>query len=512
MERRDGGGAGAGDEDGRKLVVDRRAEDPSYRRAAPATSPARSYLGASSEAGGAGVRGPLHLKRCDDRCVSWVSASVTRKARRPYLARSAGTSNADVARPPDVVKSAPPPALGGQGAEPMKTAVLPPPDVARSAPPPALGGMAPAALTQGIDAPGVAPLSPGGTVVLVAPGQGGVVERRPRPASDTTVPLATPPLPDVAPPLGRTQWCSEPADPRVCRFGSHSDPGPTAAEADKGNQDFAFHLELRAPDSATWVLTGVADGVSQATWSARGARHAAGAFIEAFAELSARPDFPKGEGGLSGEAWSRALAQIFHRIVFGRLERDRDQLLAERHVDPTWTRELFEQTFWTGTDTVRETKKWFQSTLLATALGPHGGFALFLGDGYARVDRRMPSGAWESSPGLDPTRPVSFGLTEQEVFSGIERIGQKGAVELGVLVTTDGVSKSSEQGLARAMEGLGGVPGAASRPPLERFAPATSAECATFLRTLAALPAGLADVDNMSVAFASRALVAPGGS
>lgn len=315
---------------------------------------------------------------------------------------------------------------------------------------------------------------------------------------------------EVTVPLGRAEWSSEPSEPALRRFGSCSDAGPPAAAVDKGNQDFAFHLELSGPDGATWILVGVADGVSQATWSARGARHAAGAFIEVFAELSGHADFPRGEAGLLGEEWPRTLARLFHGRVHERLERDKEHLLRERHVDPTWTKELFERTFWTGDGAARELGKWFQTTLLAAALGPHGGFALLLGDGFVRVDRRMKDGTWQSSPGLDPTRPISFALTEQDVFGGIERIGQRGATELGLLVTTDGVSKSSAEGLSRAMEGLGGLPGAESRPPLERFAPASSAECAAFLRALSSLPAGMVDVDNMSVAFVARALDAEG--
>ncbi len=330
------------------------------------------------------------------------------------------------------------------------------------------------------------------------------------PAAERTSSESAAPGPDVPPPLGRVAWCSEPPAPGLRRFGSASDPGPATAESDKGNQDFAFHLELEAPGPATWVLVGVADGVSQATWAARGARHASAAFLEAFVDLSAHPDFPRDEAALASEAWSRTLARSFHRRVIERMESDRDMLLAERRVDPTWAPELYEKTFLDGPGAARELVKWFQTTLLAAALGPRGGFALFLGDGFARVDRRMRDGAWQSSPGLDPTRPVSFGLTETEVFAGIERLSQKGAVEMGVLVTTDGVSKSSAEGKSRAMDGLGHLPGAAaSSEPLDRFAPTSSVECARFLRALASLPPELADVDNMSVAFASRTLDAP---
>lgn len=331
-----------------------------------------------------------------------------------------------------------------------------------------------------------------------------------RSAEETRGPVAAPASgdpPDVPHPGGRSGWCSEPREPERRRFGSATDPGPATAASEKGNQDFAFHLEIEVPGSATWVLVGVADGVSQATWSARGARHASAAFVEAFMDLSAHPDFPRDEASLGREEWSRVLAGSFHRRVIERMERDRDALLAERRVDPTWAPELFARTFWDGANAARELAKWFQSTLLAVAIGPHGGFALFLGDGFARVDRRTRDGAWQSSPGLDPTRPVSFGLKEHEVFAGLERLPQRGAVEMGVLVTTDGVSKSSAEGKSRAMEGMGCLPVVPDPDePLTRFAPASSEQCALFLRALAAMPPPLADVDNMSVAFVTRLL------
>lgn len=314
---------------------------------------------------------------------------------------------------------------------------------------------------------------------------------------------------DVAVPLGRIAWCSEPVAPEARRFGSHSDPGPATAESDKGNQDFAFHLELDAAEGVTWVLAGVADGVSQATWAARGARHAAGAFIEAFADLAAHVDFPRDEIRLAGDAWAQTFARLFHERVMGRLTRDREALLAERRVDATWSPELFGRVFWTGPDVEKERGKWFQSTLLAAALGPDGGFALFLGDGFARIDRRGASGAWQSSSTVPSSPPVSFGLTRQLVFNNVMRLAARGAAEMGVMVTTDGVSKSSGEGLTRAMEGLGRLPGSAPGAPLETFAPASSLECRTFLRRLATLGGDLADIDNMSVAFASRTLEAP---
>jgi hypothetical protein len=443
---------------------------------------------------GSAARPALVVRRCDDRVVRYLSSGDLAHVNRAIEEATVRAERTTLPDLEDGPSSGPP--APGPGAEPAKQGEAPIDSVAR-------------AKADG-QSPEVAPLAPPPDLAPPAPDLAPPALVPPD-ALRTTPESPTPKLQDVPPPLGRVAWCSEPACPGLRRFGSASDAGPATAESDKGNQDFAFHLEIEAPGPATWVLVGVADGVSQATWAARGARHASAAFLEAFVDLSQHADFPRDEVTLASEAWSRTLARSFHRRVLERMTSDRDRLLAERRVDPTWARELFEKTFLDGPGAARETMKWFQTTLLAAALGPQGGFALFLGDGFARIDRRMRDGAWQSSSGLDPTRPVSFGLSEAEVFTGIARLSQRGAVEMGVLVTTDGVSKSSATGKARAMGGMGRLPGvpATSDEPLEQFAPATSDECARFLRTLASMPPELADVDNMSVAFASRTLDAP---
>ena len=452
MEPRDGSPQEAKGEGA--LTAEVTPAGPTYQRTAPLVAPSRPPLVAppGPPATPAGDGATLRADRCDDECQRYRRVGPAPTASRSYLAR--GPSTADEA--PGVVQAAVPD-------------VVPAPELAK--------------------------------------GQGLVRAERTTegPGPDALPPSSSPP-PEVAPPHGRTAFCTEPAEPELRNFGSHSNPGPAAAEADKGNQDFAFHLELPAPDGSTWLLAGVADGVSQATWSARGARHVAAAFVETAAELFAHPDYPRDAAALASDRWPRTLAQIYLRRVLERFERDRDALLDGRHVDPTWNADLFGRTFWGGANAAREMKKWFQSTLLAAALGPHGGFALLLGDGFVRIDRRMPGGAWESSAGLEPTRVVSFGITEQDVFTGVVRIARKHADRLGVLVTTDGVSKSPGPGLARAAEGMPHLSGSDGKPPLERIAPTSSNECAAFLERLASLPAGMVDVDNMSLAFASRTL------
>jgi Protein phosphatase 2C len=341
--------------------------------------------------------------------------------------------------------------------------------------------------------------SPSGAPPAGAP-RGAVLRRRDGHADDQGAPP-----PNLTPPLGLKTWCTEPAERSDRRFGSHSHPGPPEVEVDKGNQDFAFHLELMAPDGAAWVLVGVADGVSQATWSSRAARHASAAFIEAITQSFAAPAFPSSATKLLRDDWPDMIAQSFHQHLRTRFEDDCQFLFEGRYIDPTYARALFRDQFWTGPDIHKNmAKEWFQTTLLAAALGPEGGFALFLGDGYARIERRHADGHVEISPGLDATSMISRGLTEPQVRRGIVRLPPKGATHLGVLLTTDGVSKSSPDGILEALRaatiplepGVGG--------PLDHASFGSSEVCRRFLETLAKSP--LADRDNMSIAFAVRPL------
>jgi len=311
--------------------------------------------------------------------------------------------------------------------------------------------------------------------------------------------------PAILPPLGRESFCSEPGAGSPFALGSASHAGPPEVEADKGNQDFAFHLEIQAPDGATWLLVGVADGVSQATWSSRAAQHASAAFVEAVSASFSAPFFPATAAKLGRDDWPDALAQTFYQRLRARLEEDRRFLFEGRYLDPTWTPQAYREAFLTEHDAFASTaKSWFQTTLLAAALGPEGGFALFLGDGYARVERRYPDRPPEISASLDPTVMISLGMTEAQVRRGIARLAPKGASHLGVLLSTDGVSKSPEAALSRALEqaAIEVVPGAT--PVLDRALFQGSDGCRRFLGALAMDPS--ADRDNMSLALAVRPL------
>ena len=309
--------------------------------------------------------------------------------------------------------------------------------------------------------------------------------------------------PEVAPPAGIGRWCIEPSAGDGRHYGSFSHAGPREVAVDKGNQDFAFHLELPRGD-ARWVLCGVADGVGQGTWSARAARHAVAGFVEGIDEALGDSAFPHTAEQLLGSAWPVVVARHVHRHISDRLHRDARLLREGGFIDPTWSASVYQQQFLAGrySDT-RIRSRWLQTTLLATAIGPHGGLALFLGDGFARVDRRMPDGRWLSSPGLDPTPAVSLDLQEQQVFGGLIRLAQREGTRIAVLLATDGVSDSKDAALVAATDGCALLPGYEQRPPLERVQLLSSGECERVLSRLATQPASLAARDNMSMAFAS---------
>ncbi len=355
------------------------------------------------------------------------------------------------------------------------------------------------------DANAVSPVEPTPTACLQEDDRGAAQRR------DDPERLASRAPPEVAPPLCLGSWTTDPTDPLERAHGSHSDPGPPVAAEDKGNQDFAFHLELKAPDGRPWVLAGVADGVSNATWSSRAARHAAAAFVESVQAGFSEPGFPLTGDLLLGDTWPALVARLVHQHLVARFTNDRDYLLKHRYVDPTWSADLFRTEYWHGTDSAARIRRtWFQTTLLAAALGPEGGFALLLGDGYARIDRCDASGSWDFGAGLDETRMISLGLTEADVRHGLVRLAPRDATQLGILLATDGVSKSSREGIAEALAQVPADLGPATRHALDRAVLQSSHDCATFLSALAAQSPPRVDCDNMSIAFARRRLQ-PGG-
>lgn len=323
----------------------------------------------------------------------------------------------------------------------------------------------------------------------------------PREAATASPPrLAAPP--DVALPLGEP-FTGEATNIEERSLGSFSHGGPPEVVIDKQNQDFAFHREMRAPNGDTWVLCGVADGVGQATWSSRAARQVAAGFILGVNDFFSDARVQDLPDGLVRDGSARLLASLVHARVRHRIEEDATFLRAEGYVDPTWSPTMYAQTFENGPNAEANIRaKWFQSTLLAAALGPRGGFVLLLGDGFARVDRELDGGRTDVKRLACSAPHITLDLPERQVQAAIYRVLPNGAIRLGVMFTTDGVSDSSPTTLADVTRGCRSLPGTEERHPLERVFFTSAGECGRVLEDLAIRPADVAARDNMSIAFA----------
>ncbi|MEI7893190.1 MAG: protein phosphatase 2C domain-containing protein [Myxococcales bacterium] len=321
----------------------------------------------------------------------------------------------------------------------------------------------------------------------------------PRRVAPTVIDPPSTPLEDIAAPPGyelvgsvEDRWCMEPTT-KAWSLGCFSHLGP--ADVDKTNEDFAFAIEHEVSSKAIWLLAGVADGVGNSTWSKRGAKHASAAFIESVAKSL---ESVKGVA-FDDTIWNRLrteVASAFHRNLRRRLEQDEERIVRERHVDPAWGEKAYVDRFFLDPDAEKHRRVWFQSTLLATALGPWGGFALLLGDGLVRTDRCRKTG-WDAPtlPKLSegegsPAVVASFHLTQGQVQSALVPIRAKDADRIAVLMATDGVEKSPRHELDGQDWSQLGI--------------TSSLDCEKYLRKLAGRPKGQVEWDNMSLAFVER--------
>jgi hypothetical protein len=292
---------------------------------------------------------------------------------------------------------------------------------------------------------------------------------------------------------GRT-WVSASAA-TTDSMGCDAHVGPEAVVKEgKENQDFAFALKRQDQLGQDWLLMGVADGVTQAVWQKRGSQHAVAAFL---AVLDAY--FQEGIDPLTllleAEGPER-FSEVFAADVTRRLQADMDYLVRERRA-PRMLRSrpdfYYSYYFFSPTAEHKRQGHWFLTTLLAAALGPKGGFALLIGDGFARVDRCI-AGQWQrqtlSLPAENlahvrkgPGLVVNQRMQVSTIRSCIEILPAGEATELGVVLATDGVAKTSGHGLE------------------ERDLLSTE-ECQAYLRDLVSRPE--ACPDNMGVACARR--------
>jgi Protein phosphatase 2C len=306
--------------------------------------------------------------------------------------------------------------------------------------------------------------------------------------------------PTIAPPEGLCEversWVKE--TPRSeARAGCFSHRGPPWIWQDKENEDFAFALDRVDAAGQVWVVAGVCDGVTQSPWSERGARHAAAAFIDAMTRHIASSTTL--ESDLQQTESKHEFARAFHDILHRRLEEDGRALQQGRFVDPKFGERHFRRVFLDGPDAGKR-EEWFQTTLLGCAVGPRGGVALLMGDGYLRVDRELRDGTVKRKNVPlqgDPSKPERFAstqLTRDDVVAGIRGVLPDGAAAIQMVLATDGVAKSPDHGL-------------------DEVELQASSDCRRFLEALAGRSDhARVESDNMSVAFVRRQVRAAGDS
>jgi hypothetical protein len=273
------------------------------------------------------------------------------------------------------------------------------------------------------------------------------------------------------------------------RAGCFSHRGPPWIWQDKENEDFAFAFDRVDATGQVWAIAGVCDGVTQSPWSERGARHAAAAFIDTItSHLVSSTNL---ESALQQSEKKQAFANEFCDLLHRRLEADGRALQQGRFVDTKFGERHFCRMFLDAPD-AGERKEWFQTTLLGCALGPQGGVALLMGDGYLRVDREQQDGTVNRRNVVlqsDPSKPERFAstqLTRDDVVAGIRGVLPEDAAAIQIVLATDGVAKSPDHGLDDTkLQG--------------------SADCRQFLEALAGRSDhARVESDNMSVAFVWR--------
>lgn len=316
--------------------------------------------------------------------------------------------------------------------------------------------------------------------------------------ADEGVPMGRIEAPDGTVAEGRTWQGPPPSEESQYRFGCSSIVGSQVViEEGKDNDDFAFCLQTHDVSGEVWLLCGVADGVGNAAWARRAAKHSCSSFIRVI-EQQLRQD--------AGPQWwcdpktLDRLSEELCRLLLQRLNADLQIAVAQRVVDPSWQDpDFFRRYFFDVEDAAKQRQgRWFQTTLQAGALGPCGGVLIFLGDGMARLDLLTGGELGWQHRELDPPPPpaqppgrrspprlVSLNLTPEVVRAGMLPIDPSGALGYGLVLATDGVSKSPKHGLLTAH--------------LENMS-----DCGIYLRALASRPEDEVQADNLSVAFARR--------
>lgn len=306
---------------------------------------------------------------------------------------------------------------------------------------------------------------------------------------------------EVPPPSGAVRkgdtW--QPSEPGGSgQLGCHAFVGhDRVVREGKDNQDFAFCIERSDAAGEPWVLCGVADGVTQASWQVRGAQQAIAAFIEVVGTLLSEHADLLAE--LQSEGGFERLGSRFVQETLRRLHRDQERFESERRLPPRLKNADFYLSYYFNQESgaQRRRDKWFLSTLLAAALGPRGGFVLLLGDGFMRTDRwygqELQSTAEDlegeeaqgQRPARGPSAVICTDLSQNTVSQRLRLVLPKGAEALRIILSTDGLMKTREHGLLA-------------------IDPQSSEDCVRHIQEICSRPAERVHPDNLSLAFCKR--------
>lgn len=268
-------------------------------------------------------------------------------------------------------------------------------------------------------------------------------------------------------------------------YGCASSHGTKEKSQHKGievehNEDFAFSVEIDNNLGEKLLCSGIADGVSNSTWSAIGAHLASDTFI--FAAHSLKDEFPDPENLSARENFVDKFIQIFLKR-WNILTDEARKIIDEKNDSGTYKHLPLDY----APDFYQRHKDsgrllFFQTTLAGVIMGPKGGFLLNLSDGLGRVVRRYSEG--------------------RRVVAPIPPIGKKlveGAQEFQGQTYFMSLNDVSQIEVVLASDGLGDL-------AIEDQIFDGSSDCAKYLDALIlANPNGVSGSipDNMSIAFSS---------
>jgi hypothetical protein len=145
---------------------------------------------------------------------------------------------------------------------------------------------------------------------------------------------------------------------------------PPPAQDKKSNEDYAISAIIKKTDGEEWAFAAVADGVSTKTfWAARTSRIACLISFKVFRQFIASGN------NIFDDATLEHLQEMLVKNLREELKRDKLNLLEYKSVVPSnWSAELYE-------NYKERDELWYNSTLLASCLGPQAGLIIYAGDG-----------------------------------------------------------------------------------------------------------------------------------